>query len=549
IVLALNSITLCQWSNDPYVNTRVSYWGVSPKALADGNGGAFVSFENFSYDSTFTNLQKINYDGTIKWNTSIHIPYEGNHQSTEAIIPSDSNNIILAYGASKWYFDSLGHEIIISAPYVQKFDSDGNKLFGFSGIRLSIDTTKLSGYAYEVTSDNSGGIFCFWHTFIPLAGPYTDKIYIQHISKDGQRLWGNNGILIADSVFSVLSMKILTDDSGGIFVLYHQNQSEFYIENYDSTGTLKWRIIDGLVLEHSKWVKDGEGGIIISTAKQEYPQNKLILHRISNTGGRIWGENGIILDDSVTNIHPEAASVLLNSDSTITALWDNGWYPVDDLFIQRFDLLGNKLWNNNILVSDVISSKADIGLLESEMNSNILIWSDRRTPSGFYAQRINKFGTKVWGDSDRAITNQSPGTNAVISDGNNGAIVIWADDEPLNGILAQQISKNGNLGEVLTSINDDNYFNRNPNSFKLFQNYPNPFNPSTIINYSVKDAGLVKIKVYDILGSDVATLVNETKEAGNFAVEFNPANLPSGVYIYTLQVNGFTSSKKMLLMK
>ena len=183
------------------------------------------------------------------------------------------------------------------------------------------------------------------------------------------------------------------------------------------------------------------------------------------------------------------------------------------------------------------------------MNSNILIWADGRTASGFYAQRLDKFGTKVWGDSDRAITNLSPGTNAVISDGNNGAIVIWADDEPLNGIFAQQISKNGNLGEVLTSVNDDNYNNTNPNSFKLFQNYPNPFNPSTKINYSVKEVGLVKIKVYDILGSEVATLVNETKKAGNFAVEFNAANLPSGVYIYTLQVNDFTSSKKMLLMK
>ena len=85
--------------------------------------------------------------------------------------------------------------------------------------------------------------------------------------------------------------------------------------------------------------------------------------------------------------------------------------------------------------------------------------------------------------------------------------------------------------------------------YNLSNAYPNPFNPSTIINYSVKEAGLVSLKVYDILGSEVANLVNETKEAGNFAVEFNAANLPSGVYIYTLQVNGYSESKKMLLMK
>ncbi len=88
-----------------------------------------------------------------------------------------------------------------------------------------------------------------------------------------------------------------------------------------------------------------------------------------------------------------------------------------------------------------------------------------------------------------------------------------------------------------------------PTEYNLSSNYPNPFNPSTIINYSVKEAGLVKIKVFDILGGEVAELVNETKEAGNFLVEFNAANLPSGVYIYTMQANNFNSYQKMLLLK
>ena len=85
--------------------------------------------------------------------------------------------------------------------------------------------------------------------------------------------------------------------------------------------------------------------------------------------------------------------------------------------------------------------------------------------------------------------------------------------------------------------------------YELATNYPNPFNPSTIIKYAIKEAGLVKLNVYDILGAEVAELVNEVKEVGYHSVEFNAATLPSGVYIYTMQVNGFTSSKKMLLMK
>jgi len=88
-----------------------------------------------------------------------------------------------------------------------------------------------------------------------------------------------------------------------------------------------------------------------------------------------------------------------------------------------------------------------------------------------------------------------------------------------------------------------------PSEYILEQNHPNPFNPTTLLNYSVKEAGLVKIKVYDVLGSEIAELVNEIKEAGYHSVEFNASNLPSGVYIYTLQVNGYYASQKMLLLK
>jgi len=81
------------------------------------------------------------------------------------------------------------------------------------------------------------------------------------------------------------------------------------------------------------------------------------------------------------------------------------------------------------------------------------------------------------------------------------------------------------------------------------QNYPNPFNPTTQINYSIKDAGLVQIKVYDVLGSEVVTLVNESKEAGSYTIDFNATELPSGVYFYQLTAPGFTQARKMILAK
>jgi hypothetical protein len=88
-----------------------------------------------------------------------------------------------------------------------------------------------------------------------------------------------------------------------------------------------------------------------------------------------------------------------------------------------------------------------------------------------------------------------------------------------------------------------------PSEFILRQNYPNPFNPSTVISYRLPVIGFVTLKVYDILGRVVATLVNEEKPAGEYEVEFNRANLPSGIYFYQLKAGEFTETKKMILLK
>lgn len=88
-----------------------------------------------------------------------------------------------------------------------------------------------------------------------------------------------------------------------------------------------------------------------------------------------------------------------------------------------------------------------------------------------------------------------------------------------------------------------------PKSYGLDQNFPNPFNPSTIISYQIPVSGNVKIIIHDILGNEVANLVNENKIAGLYSVEFNANNLTSGIYFYSISVNNFYQVKKMLLIK
>ena len=107
--------------------------------------------------------------------------------------------------------------------------------------------------------------------------------------------------------------------------------------------------------------------------------------------------------------------------------------------------------------------------------------------------------------------------------------------------------------DIITSVEDDLTM---PASFKLEQNYPNPFNPTTIIKFGVPERSNVVLKIYDILGSEVATLVSEEMDAGWYERSFNAVSLSSGVYIYRLeavstseQSEKFINIKKMLLIK
>ncbi len=88
-----------------------------------------------------------------------------------------------------------------------------------------------------------------------------------------------------------------------------------------------------------------------------------------------------------------------------------------------------------------------------------------------------------------------------------------------------------------------------PDNFSLSQNYPNPFNPTTTINYELPVTNFVSIKVYDVLGNEVETLVNEKQNAGSYSVGFNAAELPSGIYFYKLVTEKFSETKKMILVK
>jgi hypothetical protein len=111
----------------------------------------------------------------------------------------------------------------------------------------------------------------------------------------------------------------------------------------------------------------------------------------------------------------------------------------------------------------------------------------------------------------------------------------------------------GNIGVITTNYSSttgvEGQPNINPDRLNLDQNYPNPFNPSTKIRFSIPSNEFVTLKVYNVLGSEIVTLINDELNAGSFEVDFNASALNSGVYFYTMRTNKFTETRKMILMK
>lgn len=101
-------------------------------------------------------------------------------------------------------------------------------------------------------------------------------------------------------------------------------------------------------------------------------------------------------------------------------------------------------------------------------------------------------------------------------------------------------------GGFIVSIGNNNQI---PSKFELAQNYPNPFNPSTNIKYAISSQSMVKLAVYDILGRQVMTLVDEFKQPGRYEVSFDAGNMATGIYFYKLEAGEFVDVKKMILMK
>jgi photosystem II stability/assembly factor-like uncharacterized protein len=217
-----------------------------------------------------------------------------------------------------------------------------------------------------------------------------------------------------------------------------------------------------------------------------------------------------------------------------------------------------KAYDENIFIAEydnIVSRTIDAGQSWESNQFDSLFWGndiefipDNPAKVWYSSYQLNVFFSsdtgKSWG-KEFELTNLRP-NDIVFTDENNGWLL--ANQPAISAKTRIFRTTNGGHGGIVISV-DDNDPGINPTGFKLEQNYPNPFNPTTNIRFLIADRGFVTLKVYDVLGNEVATLVNEEKPAGEYKVEFDGNHLPSGIYFYQLKAGGFVETRKMILLK
>lgn len=223
----------------------------------------------------------------------------------------------------------------------------------------------------------------------------------------------------------------------------------------------------------------------------------------------------------------------------------------------------SKIFANTTLIRNTAPTSPKNLMVDVLSDTVKLGWdlsSDAQTPSSSLTYNIRIGSSSGLSDIVAANADLTTGELRVQAAGNTGYNTSYLLNSLPNGTYYWQVQAidNSYLGSTFSEemeftvsnslVSNEQLFD-SPNSFELDQNYPNPFNPSTNISFSVPSNGFVKLKVFDITGREVATLINESKTSGEYSVRFDARNLASGIYIYRIQFSGNVITKKMTLIK
>nr|NIR49657.1 T9SS type A sorting domain-containing protein [candidate division KSB1 bacterium]NIV70680.1 T9SS type A sorting domain-containing protein [Phycisphaerae bacterium]NIS25101.1 T9SS type A sorting domain-containing protein [candidate division KSB1 bacterium]NIT72013.1 T9SS type A sorting domain-containing protein [candidate division KSB1 bacterium]NIU25800.1 T9SS type A sorting domain-containing protein [candidate division KSB1 bacterium] len=394
--------------------------------------------------------------------------------------------------------------------------------------------------------------------------PYPQSLpldfFAQKIDLDGNLLWQENGRLITvhGSLVNV-RRRVVTDGAGGFLLTrFGEGNGNTVVERVSAEGELLWQ--PGGVPVHTGGAfeidTDRSGGAVV--AGVFFPGAGVAQvrgQRVSPQGKLVWNENGIVLSETAdVRTFIEIAN---DGKSGAIVEWSEEREGRRQSFLQRVNGEGMQVWQTE----GTPLNKAGF-LMNDKEGGVILVRSEIIQDSvKTYRKSLQKFdslGIRKWeteGVTYQIRRSDPGGYRSFISDGSGGIIVVWEEFSFQTSwdIVLQQVSRNGKLGDVITAV-ERSPAPIGPREYALFQNYPNPFNPNTQIRFRLREAGVVSLKIFNLSGKEVITLLNQKMLVGEHRVHWNGTEgsnrfVASGIYFYRLRVNEFQAVRKMIYIR
>jgi hypothetical protein len=405
-----------------------------------------------------------------------------------------------------------------------KTDENGNTIW----TKTYGDSTGEVGYSVQQTNDGGYIIVGYTDSF----GSGEDDVWLIKTDENGDSLWtktfGGSG---DEEGFSVDQ----TVDGGYIIAGYTtsfgSSEKDVWLIKTDTVGNLIWHmVLESISESYSEHVhQTSDSGYVVAGTLSSPPRPFLI--KTNSSGDTLWTR---ILE--VGTIPRNGKCVIETNDNGYIFL-ASGW----GVYLFKLDDLGNTIWMNNYEKGwfggwgsslDLTNDGGYIISGKTESNTAYDVW----------VIKTNEFGDTSWTKTLGGVADDWEGNIQQTSD--NGYTIVGstysfgagASDIWLIKLKPDSPSIIHNYSRLITE-------------YVLTQNYPNPFNPTTKIKYSVPQTSNIVIKIFDILGNEIETLVNEERQAGTYEITWYVENLPSGVYFYQLQAGNFVETKKMILMK
>lgn len=500
---------------------------------------------------------------TLEWSSSYYNPQSYSYSMSKDAL---GNIFICGYQRPFSFYKYL----------TLKFNSTGN--FSWATLYHTGDSTTW-GIAKKCIADGTGNVYT--------GGTFkfeNDDFFIIKYNDKGDSIWSVrfNGTKNGNDQFADMVM----DKHKNIYVTGMSAQLstgfDFLTIKYDSSGNLLWSAAYNDIFNST----DEPQSIALDSMQNVYVtgyglgpnfRHEYITVKYNAAGVEQWVAN----HDAGTGARALKIGIDRQNNIYVAGMVDSLGTPNHTKYRTiKYDQNGNMLWYKDFnsmiyymnipfkILIDSLNSPIVVGTsLTKYSSSGNLLWADTvrrgdwgtldeknniyiagvRADTGlhWYMQTIKYLpdGTKQWILNYGGVPNENYEPSEIIYDNNNIYISANYEYNGQNGLDSVVLLKYS----IPVGINTHN--NQIPDKFELFQNYPNPFNPATKIYYTLPIDGFVKIEIYNSIGQNIKSLVNEFKNSGYYTVDFDGSNLSSGLYFYRINVNNFTETRKMLLLK